>query len=259
MSHMYNENAVFKALADPNRRLLLDVLFHEDGLTLNSLCTHLDMSRIGVMKHLKILEEAGVMTTRKSGREKLHYLNPVPIQQIQNRWVSKFAEPWAVQLDSLKKSLESEENMTEKPKHVYQVLIKTSLEQLWAAVTDPEMTSQFWYGCYIQSDWQIGSTFLLTNADGDVQAQGRILECVPLKRLVTTWEWFVFEETSDEAPSRITWELEEHKDLPGVCILTVVHDQFDGAPNTYRIIESGWPTVLSGLKTLLETGEPLGN
>ncbi|MCK0473734.1 metalloregulator ArsR/SmtB family transcription factor [Halalkalibacter sp. APA_J-10(15)] len=258
MKYEHIENLIFKALADPNRRLLLDILFDTDGLTLNSLCTHLDMSRIGVMKHLKILEEAGVITTRKVGREKLHYLNPVPIHQIHNRWVSKFAEPWVSGLASFKNSLERDFTVGEKPKHVYQILIKTNREQLWNALTDPKMTSQFWYNCYIYSDWKEGSTYTLTNETGDVQAQGYVLECVPLNRLVVTWEWFVFEETSQEKASRITWEIEEHPNLTDVCVLSVVHDQFGGAPNTYRIIESGWPTVLSGLKTLLETGEPLG-
>src|SRR4051794_13039587 len=100
---------VFKALADPTRRKLLDELFHEDGQTLGALEARLPMSRFGVMKHLKVLEEAGLVTTQRRGREKLHYLNPVPIRLVYERWVSKYAEPWVSGLTGLKRELEEED------------------------------------------------------------------------------------------------------------------------------------------------------
>jgi DNA-binding transcriptional ArsR family regulator len=100
---------VFKALADPTRRLLLDELFVEDGQSLSALEQRLPMSRFGVAKHLKVLEEAGLVTTRKRGREKLHFLNPVPIREVHDRWVSKYAEPWAAALTGLKKELEEDQ------------------------------------------------------------------------------------------------------------------------------------------------------
>ncbi len=99
---------VFKALADPTRRQLLDQLFERDGQSLSALEAGLPMSRFGVMKHLKVLEEAGLLTTSRRGREKLHYLNPVPIRLIHDRWVSKYAEPWASALSELKTELEDE-------------------------------------------------------------------------------------------------------------------------------------------------------
>jgi DNA-binding transcriptional ArsR family regulator len=99
---------VFKALADPTRRGLLDELFRSDGQTLSALEKRLPMSRFGVMKHLKVLEEAGLVTTRRRGREKLHFLNPVPIRLVHDRWVSKYAEPWAAALSKLKDDLEEE-------------------------------------------------------------------------------------------------------------------------------------------------------
>jgi DNA-binding transcriptional ArsR family regulator len=102
-------DAVFKALADPTRRSLLDRLYQEDGLTLTALQEGLPMTRIGVMKHLRVLEEAGLVKTKRSGREKLHFLNPVPIRLVHDRWVSKYAEPWAATLTGLKKTLEEEE------------------------------------------------------------------------------------------------------------------------------------------------------
>src|SRR5689334_15059404 len=98
---------VFKALSDPTRRDLLDELFREDGQTLSALEARFDMTRFGIMKHLKILEEAGLVVTRRRGREKLHYLNPVPIRLVHDRWVSKYAEPWAAALSDLKTRLES--------------------------------------------------------------------------------------------------------------------------------------------------------
>src|ERR1044072_5616445 len=102
-------DAVFKALADPTRRSLLDALYEEDGQSLSALERLLPMTRIGVMKHLRVLEEAGLLTTRKRGREKLHFLNPVPIRLIHDRWVGKYAQPWASALSELKKEMEEEQ------------------------------------------------------------------------------------------------------------------------------------------------------
>ena len=104
---------VFKALADPTRRALLDELFREDGQTLSTLEAGCAMTRFGVMKHLKVLEDAGLVVTRRRGREKLHFLNAVPIRLIHDRWVSKYAEPWAAGLSGLKRHLESEEDEDE--------------------------------------------------------------------------------------------------------------------------------------------------
>ena len=101
-------DAVFKALADPTRRSLLDALYEEDGQTLSALERRLPMTRIGVMKHLRILEDAGLVATERRGREKLHFLNPVPIRQVYDRWVSKYAEPWAATLTGLKRELEED-------------------------------------------------------------------------------------------------------------------------------------------------------
>ena len=123
---------VFRALADPTRRSLLDELFKEDGQTLTALEARLPMTRFGVMKHLRVLEEAGLVVTRRRGREKLHFLNPVPIRLIHDRWVSKYAEPWAATLTGLKRTLE--DRTMEK---VFEIYIKTTPERLWEAITDP--------------------------------------------------------------------------------------------------------------------------
>src|SRR5438552_3450106 len=134
---------VFKARADPTRRSLLDELAREDGQTLNALQERFPMTRFGVMKHLKLLEEAGLVVTRRRGREKLHFLNPVPIRLVHDRWVSKYAEPWAAALGELKHSLE------QPAKKVFELYIRTTPERLWEAITDPELRSRYDVGARI--------------------------------------------------------------------------------------------------------------
>lgn len=257
---LQTENEIFKALADPSRRMLLDLLHASNGRTLNDLCKPLEMSRFGVMKHLNILEEAGLITTRKAGREKLHYLNAVPIRQIYERWVSKYAEPWVIGLTSLQKELECDTYMESKPRNINRIAIKATLEQVWQALTDPAKTSKYWFNCSIRSTWEVGSSFELWNPEGKKQAEGLILAMEPPHKLVMSWKLHAFPETSIEAPSRITWEINPHPEFNSVTILTVVHDEFEQAQNTARIMDiNALPIVLSGMKTLLETGEMLAD
>ncbi len=251
------ENEIFKALADPSRRTLLDLLHASDGRTLNDLCTPLEMSRFGVMKHLNILEEAGLITTRKVGREKLHYLNAVPIRQLYDRWVSKYAEPWAIELTSLQNELERETNMETKPRHVNRIAIKATPEQVWQALTDPAKTSKFWFNCSIRSSWEIGTPFELRDLEGTSKAEGILLAIDPPRKLVMSWKFLLFPDTASESPSRITWEIDSHAEYSGVTLVTVVHDEFEQAATTAKILENGLPFVLSGMKTLLETGSTL--
>ncbi|WP_248924770.1 ArsR/SmtB family transcription factor [Paenibacillus hamazuiensis] len=251
------EKDVFKALSDPSRRTLLDLLYQSDGRTLSDLCNYLNMSRFGVMKHLGILEEAGLITTRKVGREKLHYLNSVPIRQIYERWVSKYTEPWAAGLIQLKTELESEPEVEQKPRNVNRIAIKSTPERIWQALTDPSMTSQYWYNGSIRSDWKNGSSYEIWNPDGNVQAKGELLLVDPPRRLVMTWQLLSRSDTAHEEPSRITWEIEPHAQFAGVTLVTVIHDAFELAPNTGNVLEAGLPIVLSGMKTLLETGTAL--
>lgn len=251
-------NDIFRALADPSRRLLLDLLFETDGRSLSDLTANLDMSRFGVMKHLNVLENAGLISTQKVGREKLHYLNPVPIQQIHDRWVSKYAQLWASVLVNLKNSLERDIVEQEKPKHLYRTFIRTTPERLWQAITSPEMTVKYFYHSRVVSDWKPESEYVFfREGDGKRQISGKVLECDPPKRLVTTFQMDSYEHTADEMASRITWEIEQSAKFPGVCILTVIHDHFDGAPKTYEEVGNGWPWILSGLKTVLETGHAI--
>src|SRR5713226_10236010 len=153
-------DAVFRALADPTRRSLLDELFKQDGQPLSALERRLPMTRIGVMKHLRVLEEAGLVVTKRRGREKLHFLNPVPIRLVHDRWVSKYAEPWAAGLSGLKDRLEG---TMEK---VFEIYIKTTPERLWEAITDPELRSKYNFGARISSDWTPGSRFEMSHPKG---------------------------------------------------------------------------------------------
>jgi uncharacterized protein YndB with AHSA1/START domain len=238
---------VFRALADPTRRSLLDELFGCDGQTLGELEERFEMSRFGVMKHLKVLEDAGLVVTRRRGREKLHFLNPVPIRLVHDRWVSKYAEPWAAQLSDLKTRLE---NSMEK---VFEIYIRTTPERLWEAITDSETRGKFQFGNRITSDWTAGSRFEMTHAGAPGPlGEGENLEIDPPRRLVQSMVALWSDEVKSEGTSRVTWEIEPVGDS---CRLTVTHDQLrEGAnPELY----GGWPMILSGLKTWLETGEVL--
>jgi uncharacterized protein YndB with AHSA1/START domain len=237
---------VFRALADPTRRSLLDELFKEDGQTLSALEERLPMTRFGVMKHLKILEEAGLVTTKRRGREKLHFLNPVPIRLVHDRWVSKYSEPWVMALSELKSNLEG---TMEK---VYEIYIKTTPERLWEAITNPQMRAKYSFGVQTNSDWMPGSEYKASVPGVIDIAAGENLEVEPPRRLVQTFNALWSDEVKAAGTSRVTWEIEPVGDS---CQLTVTHDQLpeDANPELY----GGWPMILSGLKTLLETGETL--
>ncbi|HVR06024.1 MAG TPA: metalloregulator ArsR/SmtB family transcription factor [Solirubrobacteraceae bacterium] len=240
---------VFKALADPTRRGLLDELFREDGQTLTALEAHVAMTRFGVMKHLRVLEDAGLVVTKRRGREKLHYLNPVPIRLVHDRWVSKYAEPWAAALSDIKQRLE--DRTMEK---VFEIYIKTTPERLWEAITDPELRSRYTFGLRVESDWQPGSAYRGVSSGADpLILEGENLEVDRPRRLVQSFRALWSEEVKAQGTSRVTWEIEPVGD--DSCRLIVLHDQLpeNASPEIY----GGWPMILSGLKTLLETGENL--
>jgi uncharacterized protein YndB with AHSA1/START domain len=240
-------DAVFKALADPTRRALLDELFRQDGQTLSALDERFSMTRFGVMKHLKQLEDAGLVVTRRRGREKLHFLNPVPIRLVHDRWVSKYAEPWAAALSDLKRKLESP------MEKVFEIYIRTTPERLWEAITDAEIRSKYQFGMRISSEGTTGSRFEMNHpgAPGPL-GEGENLEVDPPRKLVQTMVALWSEEVKSEGTSRVTWQIEPVGDS---CRLTVTHDQLREGANSE--LYGGWPMILSGLKTWLETGELL--
>jgi uncharacterized protein YndB with AHSA1/START domain/DNA-binding transcriptional ArsR family regulator len=245
VTYLVHVDEVFKALADPTRRSLLDELFREDGQTLGALTGRFEMSRFGVMKHLNVLEEAGLVVTKKRGREKVHYLNPVPIRLVHDRWVSKYAEPWAAGLSDLKTRME---HTMEK---VFEIYIKTTPERLWDAITNSEIRSKYQFGATVTSDWKPGSSFAMSAGDFAL-GEGTILEVDPPRKLVQTMVALWGEDVKAEGETRITWEIQPVEDS---CRLTVTHDQMREGANDQ--IYGGWPMILSGLKTWLETGELL--
>src|ERR1700684_896107 len=228
------------------------------------------MTRFGVMKHLRVLEEAGLVTTRKRGREKLHFLNPVPIRLVHDLWGSKYAEPWAAPLSGLKQLIEEEPEMTTQAEidaqrsgkrpwtagptdEVFEVYIKTTPERLWEAITDDEMRRKYSFGVGVRSDWTIGSAIETSHPDAGIAVgEGEILEVDPPRRLVHSFTAVWSDEVKSEGASRVTWEIEPVGDS---CRLTLTHDRLREHANSE--LYGGWPMILSGLKTLLETGETL--
>jgi|SRR6476659_1526212 len=223
---------VFKALADPSRRTLLDALFEEDGQTLSALEARLPMTRFGAMKHLKVLEAANLVVTKRRGREKLHFLNPVPIRLVHDRWVSKYAEPWAAGLSQLKQDIETKEKAMEK---VFEIYIRTTPERLWEAITDGTVMKVL-VGPDFEGEPPKGS-----NEKLEEDPPRRLVE-----RMVAEWS----EEVKREGPSRITWEIEP---VGTSCRLRVTHDELREGANDE--LYGGWTMILSGLKSFLETGE----
>jgi len=237
---------VFRALADATRRSLLDELFKQDGQTLSALEERLPMTRFGVMKHLKLLEEAGLVVTRRRGREKLHFLNAVPIRLLHDRWVSKYTEPWVAALSDLKTKLENHTMQKE-----FEIYIKTTPDRLWQAITDPEMRRKYNFGVVVSSTWTKGSRYQGLGGDMTI-FEGVNLEVDPPRRLVQSYQALWGEDVKSEGTSRVTWEIEPVGDS---CLLKVTHDQLREGANSQ--LYGGWPMVLSGLKTLLETGQIL--
>ncbi len=258
------DNEVFRALADPSRRTLLDRLFERDGQTLGELETALPaMTRFGVMKHLRVLETANLVTSRKVGRERHHYLNPVPIRRMHDRWLDRYAIRAADLLADLKTILEIDpmtspdtttaSQATTAPRHVFATFIRAPPEAIWRALTESDFTTRYWYGSTVHSDWAPGSPWELRTGAGQVGITGEVLESEPPRRLVVTYNqaWG----GGGEPPSRLTFEIDPGG--PGVQKLTLVHETEPGSSTQIAEVAAGWPFILAGLKTLLETGEPL--
>jgi len=256
---------VFRALADPSRRKLLDSLRDRNGQTLRELCAGLRMARQSVSKHLAVLEAANVVTTARRGREKLHYLNAEPINAIAERWISRYARQRAAALADLKRALE--EQTVGDLEFVYTTYINTTPEQLWRAITEPAFTRRYW-GVTLESDWRVGST-VTWQMEGATMADPEqvVLEAEPYRRLAYTWHTFtpefakaveltdeVLEKIAAEPRSKVSFDIEQDGPL---VKLTVRHDGFAPGSTVLEMIGEGWARLLSDLKTLLETGEPL--
>ncbi|MBV9855592.1 MAG: metalloregulator ArsR/SmtB family transcription factor [Streptosporangiaceae bacterium] len=256
---------VFRALADPSRRRLLDSLNSRSGQSLRELCAGLDMARQSVSKHLAVLEEANLVTTVWRGREKLHYLNAEPINAIADRWISQYDRDRVRALADLKTALESEPMGN--PEFVYTTYINTTPERLWQALTDPVFTQRYWETAF-KTDWTPGSPMTWDNHGVLItDPEQVVLEAEPGRRLSYTWHTITPElarrfgwddellaTLTSERRSKVTFDIEPAG--PGVK-LTVVHDGFDPGSTVAEMVSAGWPQVISSLKTLLETGDPL--
>jgi DNA-binding transcriptional ArsR family regulator/uncharacterized protein YndB with AHSA1/START domain len=258
-------DAVFKALADPSRRRMLDSLNARGGQNLMELCAGLDMARQSVSKHLAVLEAANLVTTVRKGREKLHYLNPAPINEIEQRWINQYDRGRIQALGDLKLALEG--TAVENHQFVYTTYINATPERLWKGLTEPAFTSQYW-GLEFHTDWKVGSPITwkhhgVTIADPEQV----VLESDPFRRLAYTWhsftpEWAAEYGVDDERRAALATETRSHagfdiEPVDNVCKLTVVHEFFQPDSLVATLVSQGWPRVLSELKTFIETGAAL--
>jgi uncharacterized protein YndB with AHSA1/START domain/DNA-binding transcriptional ArsR family regulator len=244
------DDLVFKALADPTRRYVLDLLREHNGQTLGELCARLDMTRQSATQHIGVLESANLVATIRRGREKLHYLNPVPLHEIGERWIGRFEHPRLRALSTLRRRAE-EQDMSGRPAFVYVTYIQASPEQVWRALTDADLTGQYWGHSNI-SDWQVGSHWEHRRTDGSGIADviGTVLESVPPRTLKVT-----FDSPADPppVPTQVTFEIEPYHEIVKV---TVIHENLPD-DEALQAISVGWPAVLANLKSLLETGHVL--
>ncbi len=256
---------VFRALADPTRRRLLDSLRARNGQTLGELCVGLDMARQSVSKHMAILESAALVATLRRGRSKLHYLNAASINDIAERWINRYDQARINALTDLKRALEESAVTTE---FVYVTYIRTTPQQLWQALTDPAFTRRWWQSTAIESAWTAGSPMTWDHHGVAIAHPDQlVLESDPPWRLSFTWHTFTPEwavaigfdaglraTVAAEPRSKATFDLEQEGEL---VKLTVTHGDLVEGGTIQRLISTGWPRVLSDLKTLLETGDTL--
>ena len=240
---------IFKALNDPARRALLDALRAKDGQSLQDLEAVLDMTRFGVMKHLKVLEAANLIVARKSGRFKYHYLNALPLQEVMDRWVAPFLQPQAKALSDLKTKLEKDTKMR-KPDFMMQTFIRCTQDALWDALTQADDMARYHFACNtVQGNAAVGeeTTFIFPHGEAMLRQVTTALD--PKSKIAMTFEPLFM--GPDAPPSHMVYLIEAQGD---VCKLTIEH--FDMAPGQEGFAE-GWARLAASLKSYLETGEPL--
>jgi uncharacterized protein YndB with AHSA1/START domain/DNA-binding transcriptional ArsR family regulator len=241
---------IFNALGDKSRRYLMDLLYERNGQSLTELSSNLDMSRQAVTKHLKILESADLIVPVWKGKEKLHYLNPVPLRLIYSRWINKFDEDRIQGIYDLKNELENTTQEVKMKGFVYQIVIATSAEKVWESLTKPEFTQKFWFGRSVISEWELGSPVSILTPEGKEEMKGEVVEFQPNKRLSYTWR------TPEEAVTETTTVVFELQEMGPMTKLTILHDM-EAESAKFQQAAAGWTFILCGLKTFLETGAPM--
>lgn len=244
---------IFKALADPSRRQILDLLKAQPGQNVADLTERFPFSRFAVMKHLRVLEEANLVTSRRVGRSRQLFLNAIPIQTVYDRWMSTYSAHWASSLTRFKNQLEQGDSPMSTPDQIYVVYIRTTADKLWQALTEPELTRQYFHGTDFQSELTMGSTIEYKLTDGDstrTAVSGEVFEIEPPRRLGYTFRFM----SNEDPHTRVRYAIDPMGEM---VKLTVTHEGFAGETATYQDTMEGWPPILSGLKTLLETGQPL--
>lgn len=249
---------IFKALGDASRRALLDALKEEDGQTLGHLAERLpQMTRFGVSSHLGILEAAGLLTTVKSGRRKLHYLNAVPLLELQQRWLSNYTRDAAAGLLAFGRHLEDapmtaiHDNL---PTTVYAIHIRAAAERVFEALTATGEPRPWLYGSTTESSWLPGTPYTQA-ADGYTLIGGEILEIDPPGHLRMTFDARWDEATTVEPAGIIDYLLEPVDDAGAVTLLTVT--LFDLVGSSAAAAQRDTPEIYSSLKSWLETGQAL--
>src|SRR5580692_3615964 len=271
---MKEMDAVFRALGDSGRRRLLDKLNERNGLSLTELSTGMGVTRQSVSKHLDVLVAAGLVTTMRRGREKLHYLSAAPINDIAERWIHHYDRARAEALSDLKTALEA--TPMDQTTFVYTTYIHATPERVWQGLTDPAFTERYWRhpksgGVSFRTDWQKGSAYDVAYDEIGLVISGSeqvVLESDPPRRLAYTWhtfspEWAAAHQVDEatvaawraEPRSKVAFDIEEAGE--GVVKLTVLHDGFAPGSAVLEGVRGGWPAVIASLKTLLETGSPL--
>jgi uncharacterized protein YndB with AHSA1/START domain/DNA-binding transcriptional ArsR family regulator len=258
MSYMKADDAsgVLRALADPSRRRLLELLRERPGRTASDLAEEFPFSRIALLKHLGALDRAGLIVRRRIGkRVELHPSAAVSKQEVA-AWLRDCGPLWVARLRSFKATLEREGSMAG-PRHAYVIYIRTTPERLWKAITEPEQTRKFFYGTDVRSTFRPNAPIEYTLRDeaGNevIPVVGKVLVCEPPRRLVHTFQF----PNRPDAATRVSYQIDPEG--PDTVRLTLVHDEFDGETPTFQEVGGGWPRVLSSLKTLLETGTPLSS
>lgn len=247
---------VFRALSDASRRRLLDLLFKHDGQTLAELCRQVPgMTRQGVMNHLKVLEEAGLLSTRRRGKHKHHYLNPIPIRLVYDRWIGKYTESVIERMHGVRVRAEQGAAKMTVPTHIYQAYIKATPDRVWQAIVDGDVTVDYFYSTRVKSQWNPGSEIHYAFPDGTLAAKGTVLAIEPGRRVEMTFLPLWDPELEAEGGAREVWLVEEEEG--DVTKLTIELHDLSPDSKTFGNFVEGLPHIVSGMKTLLETGVPL--